>query len=267
MKLKPLIKRLLPAKVNESIGNILVERRERRLSQLAINDAFDEVYKKGMWKQGTSHSGQGSEGLLADRYAEFVIDYALGNGIRKVVDGGCGDFSIGSRLAPNFDEYLAFDVSSRIIAINKDRYAGFCASGRVTFGFMDMTSTTFPPTELILIRQVLQHLTNEQIQKILKNIEESKWRRVLITEHVSNPENNQTPNLDLASHTVRTRVALDSGVFIDKPPFNAAANRIAIISGDPPMGGGSPDKLLVYELTREVADRDVADRKERNVGR
>jgi len=68
---------------------------------------------------------------------------------------------------------------------------------------MDMTSTTFPPTELILIRQVLQHLTNEQIQKILKNIEESRWRRVLITEHVSNPENNQTPNLDLASHTVR----------------------------------------------------------------
>jgi len=35
----------------------------------------------------------------------------------------------------------------------------------------------------------------------------------------------------------------------------------------PPMGGGPPDKLLVYELTREVADRDVADRKERNVGR
>jgi hypothetical protein len=103
MKLKPLIKRMLPARVNESIGNMLVLRRERRLSQLAISDAFDEVYRKGMWRQGTSHSGLGSEGSLADRYAEFVIDYASRNGIRKVVDGGCGDFSIGSRIAPNFD--------------------------------------------------------------------------------------------------------------------------------------------------------------------
>jgi hypothetical protein len=241
--------------VNESIGNILVQRRERRLGQLAISEAFDEVYRKGMWKQGASHSGLGSEGLLADRYAAFVIDYASRNGIRRVVDGGCGDFSIGSRLAPNFDEYLAFDVSPRIIEINKARYADLCASGRVTFEFLDMTSATFPPTELILIRQVLQHLTNAQIQKILKNIEASKWRRVLITEHVSNPENNQTPNLDLVSHTVRTRVALGSGVFIDKPPFNAAANRIAILSGDPLGDGGPPDKLLVYELKRESADQ------------
>src|ERR1700693_3852455 len=103
MKLRPLIKRLLPAKMNESIGNILVQRRERRLSQLAIGDAFDEGYRKGMWKQGASHSGLGSEGSLADRYVDFVIDYAFRNRIRKVVDGGCGDFSIGSRLAPNFD--------------------------------------------------------------------------------------------------------------------------------------------------------------------
>jgi hypothetical protein len=118
-----------------------------------------------------------------------------------------------------------------------------------------MTSTTFPSTELILIRQVLQHLTNGQIQNILKNIEASKWRRVLITEHVSNPENNRTPNLDLPSHTVRTRVALGSGVFIDKPPFNAAANRIVILRGDLPVGGGPPDQLLVYELTRGGAAR------------
>jgi hypothetical protein len=251
MKLKPLIKRMLPAKVNESIGGMLVRRRERRLSQLPIQEAFDEVYKKGMWKQGTSPSGFGSEGLLADRYAEFVIAYAKKNGIRRVVDGGCGDFSIGSRLAPNFDQYSAFDVSSRIIAINKDRYADLCASGRVTFGFMDMTATTFPPTELILIRQVLQHLTNAQIQKILDNLEASTWRRVLITEHVANPEDNQKPNVDLVSHTVRTRVSLGSGVFIDKPPFNAPANRLAIISGEVPEKGGLPAKLLVYELTRE----------------
>jgi len=30
-----------------------------------------------MWSKGRRIRAQGSEGLLADRYAEFVIDYAL----------------------------------------------------------------------------------------------------------------------------------------------------------------------------------------------
>jgi hypothetical protein len=245
MSLRSWIKKCLPPSVKNGIGNLLVHRREQRLSQLSLPDAFDEVYARNMWKQGGTRSGVGSEGVLADRYIELVLQYAAKYELRTVVDGGCGDFSVGSRLAPSFDQYMALDVSPLIIDINKRRYAAL-AGQNVSFGVADMTATAFPRADLILIRQVLQHLPNERIEQILGNLETSDWRRALITEEVYDPGSNEVPNLDLPSHTVRTRVSLGSGVFIDKEPFKRPARRIAHIENVQP---GPP--LLVFELNRD----------------
>ena len=196
-----------------------------------------------MWKQGHAQSGVGSEGLFADRYVTLVREYAAKYGLRSVIDGGCGDFSIGSRLAPSFDEYTALDASSVIIESNKRRYAGLKT---VNFRVADMTAGTFPKADLILIRQVLQHLTNAQISRILINLEASEWRRALITEDVCGRSDDGPPNIDLPSHSVRTRVSLGSGVYIDKEPFNRPANRIAYIEGADTKESG----LLVFELVK-----------------
>jgi hypothetical protein len=247
MVLKSFVRKLLPQKLGTAIGNHLIQRRERELGKLPLHQAFDEVYKRGMWKQGTSTSGLGSEGLLADRYVTLVQDYAVRHNLRTVVDGGCGDFSVGSRLAPGFDRYTALDVSPRIIEINRQRYANLIRNN-VTFAAADMTVTSFPPADLVLIRQVLQHLTNAQIEKILQNLDASNWRRVLITESVHDPRNNSIPNLDLPSHSVRTRTSMGSGVFLDKPPFNRIARRLAILF---PTEIETPGGLLVLELSRE----------------
>jgi hypothetical protein len=249
MFLRPAIKKLLPAKVRRSIGDFLVRHRESRLAQLSIPEAFDEVYRKGMWKQGDAYSGLGSEGWMAESYVELVREYASKHNLRTAVDAGCGDFSVGSRLAPSFDQYMAFDASPVIININKQRYASL-AQGNVSFAVADMTTTNFPRADLILIRQVLQHLTNNQIERILQNLEASDWRRALITEDVHDPRDNQVANLDLPSHTVRTRVSLGSGVFIDKEPFSRPAKRIAIIN-DLSVNDGPHAGLLVCELTRD----------------
>ena len=247
--LKSLIKRLLPAKVSYGIGNLIVHHRERRLSQLSLPEAFNEVYAKNMWKQGGARSGLGSEGAYADRYVTLVLEYAAKHRLRTVVDGGCGDFSVGSRLAPSFDRYMALDVSPLIIDINKSRYADLTKL-HVSFAVADMTSTTFPTADLILIRQVLQHLPNAKIEQILGNLEASNWRRALITEDVHDPGNNEVPNLDLPSHTVRTRVSLGSGVFIDKAPFSRSAKRLAHIEGTE-ASAGPKSGLLVFELVRD----------------
>lgn len=246
MTFKRTVKMLLPRPVSKRIGSILMQRRQRRLSQMKIQDAFDEIYKKGMWKQGGTLSGVGSEGSVADQYVQFVLAYAKKNGLRTVVDGGCGDFSIGSRLAPKFEWYRAFDISPYIIETNKGRFAELTARHHVTFEVADMTTQFFPTCDLVLIRQVLQHLTNGQVEQILANLESSMWRRALITEEVHDPENNQNPNLDLRSHSVGNRVALGSGVFIDREPFARRASRVAVIRkhGAPTSGSA----LLIFEL-------------------
>jgi hypothetical protein len=240
---------LLPTDLKHGIGRLLAPARRRRLSQLPIQEAFDEVYRRGLWKSGDAYSGPGSEGLLADRYVALVQDYAATHKLRTVVDAGCGDFFVGSRLASSFDGYTALDVSPLIIEINKRRYVDPNMQ-HVSFGVADMTSTTFPRADLILIRQVLQHLTNAQIERILSNLEASEWRRALITEDVSRPGNNPIPNLDMPSHSARTRIPLGSGVFIDEPPFNRAAKRLAVIHGAP-AGEEPKSGLLVFELTRD----------------
>jgi hypothetical protein len=223
---------------------MLMHHRERRLGRLPISEAFNEVYTKNMWKQGHAQSGVGSEGPFADRYVDLVRDYAAKHDLRSVVDGGCGDFSVGARLAPSFDEYTALDASSVIIESNKKRYAGL--TKHVNFRVADMTAGTFPKADLILIRQVLQHLTNAQISRILRNLEASEWRRALITEDVYDRGDDGPPNVDLPSHSVRTRVSLGSGVYIDKEPFNRSAKRIAYIEGADTKESG----LLVFELVR-----------------
>jgi SAM-dependent methyltransferase len=251
VSLKALIKEILPAGVTQRISNLRGRRLEQYLGRLSIQEAFDEVYKRDFWKRGDSRSGPGSEGLTARRYVELVLEYASKHSLRTVVDAGCGDFSVGSRLSTIFERYIALDVSPRIIEINKQRYADL-ATKNVTFGVADLTSTTFPEADLILIRQVLQHLTNAQIEQILKNLEASKWRRTLITEEVFDPHNNPTPNLDLPSHTFGTRVAHGSGVYVDKLPFNRPAKPIAIIQ-DTAVRGGLQSALLIFELSRETA--------------
>jgi SAM-dependent methyltransferase len=246
MSLKSAVKPFLPARVKQAIGNLLIQRRERFLGRLPIQKAFEEVYRRNMWKQGESRSGLGSEGYFAARYIELVKNYAAQYELRTVVDAGCGDFAVGSRLVSHFDRYLAVDVSSFIIEANRRRYADL-ARRNVTFDVFDMTSAPFPQADLVLIRQVLQHLTNAQIEQILLNLEAGHWRRALITEDVHNPVGNDMPNVDLPSHTVRTRVSFGSGVFLDKEPFNRQASRIAVIAEEKK----SQDGLLVFELSRD----------------
>jgi hypothetical protein len=73
---------------------------------------------------------------------------------------------------------------------------------------------------------------------------------VLITESVHDPRHNESPNLDLSSHTVRTRASIGSGVFVDRPPFSRDATRLTTLycSAD---GAAQTGGLLVFELKRD----------------
>lgn len=72
-----------------------------------------------------------------------------------------------------------------------------------------------PDADLVTIRQVLQHLSNEQISKILSKL--SKFKYVIITEHILLGDFT-IPNLDkIPGPHIRTKVF--SSVIIDAPPF------------------------------------------------
>jgi hypothetical protein len=71
------------------------------------------------------------------------------------------------------------------------------------------------------VRQVLQHLSNREIELILKNIESSNTKYALIVEFMPSRSIYEGPNIDLMSHgpLIRSRSAVE----IDKPPFSRDA--------------------------------------------
>ena len=86
-------------------------------------------------------------------------------------------------------------------------------------GFDAITATAFPSADLCIIRQVLQHLSNQQILEILEKTKVFKY--VMITEHI--PLNPQVINANKSTGGyIRLQNKAISGVYLDRPPFNQA---------------------------------------------
>lgn len=182
---------------------------------------FENIYDKNNWgnrdQEDTSYySGPGSHEVSVVNDYYNGIDYALSNlcEIHKpnVVDLGCGDFSIGSRIRPFFGQYIACDLVNPLIKRNRKHYNNM----DVDFRIIDAVSDTLPPADVVIIRQVFQHLSNRDIMKILKKVW-ANYRYLLLTEHLP-ATNHFQANIDIITGE-GIRLAHGSGVVITKPPF------------------------------------------------
>jgi hypothetical protein len=63
----------------------------------------------------------------------------------------------------------------------------------------------------------LQHLSNTEIIKILDKCRQFAF--VIVTEHYPHPDRDIAPNVDIP-HEPEIRLHFDSGVYLDKPPFD-----------------------------------------------
>jgi SAM-dependent methyltransferase len=197
-------------------------RRLRRLAEHAANrrrtpeQVFSRIYAQGLWGEsaGTFHSGSGSTETHATEYVKTIADYVARHSIRSVVDLGCGDFTIGKRITDLGVDYTGVDVVPALIRHHMQRYA----SRNVRFAHLDIVADPLPQADLCLIRQVLQHLSNDQILRILPKL--TRYGHVLVTEHYPGTGARIVPNRDKPQgHD--TRIEDDSAVFLEHAPFNA----------------------------------------------
>jgi hypothetical protein len=237
--MRTLIKRVLPADFRRVAGRVVANLRARRLAKLSVAEAFDEIYRKEYWKQGTSLSGVGSEGEWVQQYCQLVGKLAKKLELRTAVDAGCGDFNVGRELAASFQRYTALDVSGFIIRRNK---AAFANLRNVEFRVSNLIEEIPPRVDIVMIRQVLQHLTNAQIARILQNVEASGSRYLLVAEEQP-AHSGFIPNHDLGSHSVLTRLDAGSAVDITAPPFSRIARLVATF---PAPGAGGTSQLAVH---------------------
>jgi len=177
-------------------------------------DVFRRIYRKGEWGgEGTYYSGPGSDERFAARYVELVRDFiALHDEIDVVVDLGCGDFRIGREVSEACDKYVGIDIVPELIAAHTQ------AHGSETTEFLcaDIVADELPAGELVLIRQVLQHLSNEDVARVLRRLGQFRW--AIITEH--NPSSREEAHANLDKPTGRLiRLNVGGGLYFDEPPF------------------------------------------------
>lgn len=196
---------------------------------------FSEIYFKNTWggRRGEFYSGGGSrKDVFAAPYVARLTALANEFGFSNMaaVDLGCGDMSIGSRVCDLFSSYVGVDICSELIK----RHHRHLESPKISFQKLNIVTEPLPQGDVCMVRQVLQHLSNEQISKILSKLDQYKY--VIITEHIPEPGPDVVMNADLAEGA-GIRLDQKSGVFLNAPPFNIDENRLTTVLEIPGAGG------------------------------
>jgi SAM-dependent methyltransferase len=203
---------------------------------------FSEIYRSKAWgSDGTDFfSGYGSHAAHAvDGYVSAVTHFLSSHPAARVTDLGCGDFNVGKRIRPACGSYVACDVVPELIERNRRVFCG-CD---IDFRCIDMVSEPIPPGDIVLLRQVLQHLNNKQIAAVLQKLQ--GYRYLILTEHV--PKGPFRPNIDKPTGAgIRVHGKPPSGVVLTKPPFCLGARSADLLCEA--TEGASTVQTIVFEL-------------------
>jgi hypothetical protein len=177
--------------------------------------AMAQIYEQNLWggKAGEFYSGEGSHHpKYLQPYLNNVTGFLKSFAEKpSVCDLGCGDFNVGKQLLESTSSYIAMDVVPELINRNRTLFK----AEHLDFRCLDIANDDLPKTEVALIRNVLQHLSNAEVQAVVDKL--SRFNYVILTEHL--PEGEFTPNIDIISGQ-GIRVKKNSGVDITAPPFN-----------------------------------------------
>lgn len=182
---------------------------------------FDRVYETGAWNSDVGSdedvvSGSGSLPANSRPYEDLVVERARALGVRRLVDVGCGDFQVAGRILERLPEvdYVGLDVSARAVERNARRFA----SERVRFAQLDIARRDPPKGDLVLCREVLQHLPHAMVARALPRL--AGFPAALLTNCV-NRAPTQPMNRDIPLGHCRS--ALGSGLDLTAPPYGVTA--------------------------------------------
>ncbi len=177
-------------------------------------DAMSQVYAQKLWGGDASfYSGEGSHNTeIIQPYLETVKTFLSSfESPLLVCDLGCGDFNVGKELVEFTKKYIAVDIVPELIDYNKLKFQ----QKNLEFHCLDIAEDALPVADCIILRQVLQHLSNAEILNIVEKL--SDYKLVILTEHL--PNGDFRSNVDIISGQ-GTRLKKGSGVDLLAAPFN-----------------------------------------------
>ena len=204
--------------------------------------AMTQVYENKLWGTNGSafYSGEGShDSGLVQPYIQAIqtflnsFDHKL-----NVCDLGCGDFNVGKNLVDFTNQYIGVDIVPTLIKHNQ---SVFKLDG-LKFVCLDLAKDTLPSSDCLLVRQVLQHLSNNEISAFIPKLYNYKY--VLLTEHI--PNHDFVPNKDIISGQ-GIRIKKKSGVDLLVSPFNYKPKKSHRLLSLPLEGNKGKIETWLYE--------------------
>lgn len=180
-----------------------------------IEKNYTDTYREARW--GNIHlSGDGStyEKTINDSiHLKSIISEF---NIKSIIDAPCGSFSwiYSHGVTDLIDYYLGVDVVKYIIEDNKK-----FENSKIKFNHINLVDDNYNEwsSDLILCKEMTQHLTNESTIKVLNKFKNTKCKYLLITNHPEMKKNISTP-------TWGSEYGLDSAGYrsqnLDIEPYN-----------------------------------------------
>jgi SAM-dependent methyltransferase len=141
---------------------------------------FNSVYASGKWAKGDNGKGTSGPGSTLEStaaYRAFVEDFIKTHNVKSVVDAGCGDWAFSSKIDWHGASYVGIDISTDVIDVVRKKYG----NSTVKFVVGNLTEQ-LPPADLLLCKDVLQHLPNALIQRFIENnLKPGKYKWAIIT--------------------------------------------------------------------------------------
>ena len=184
---------------------------------------FKNIYEKQLWNNGNPFiplSGPGSSLENTKKCSKMLNEFIYNNNCKSVLDLGCGDLNWISKTQFFNDsniKYTGIDVVESLITSHLKKYS------QKLFFCKDITmNKDFDNADIIIIRDVIFHLKNEEILSIFNNIKH-KFKFLLITSCKNEINSDKFDKWHFSQKNINIEPFNKSYTFqikIDEPVFN-----------------------------------------------
>jgi SAM-dependent methyltransferase len=157
-------------------------------------EAFTKAYEDPVYwqKEYVGTSGSGSTPKNVRPYQELLQRFLVTHDIHSVIDLGCGDWQFSRLINWSGIEYLGLDIVPKVIKANQEKYR----RPNIHFFTANFIDIDLPKSDLLICKDVLQHLPVKDIKRFLKKTH--KYKYCLITNDVD-PVTLTSDNCDISA--------------------------------------------------------------------
>jgi 2-polyprenyl-3-methyl-5-hydroxy-6-metoxy-1,4-benzoquinol methylase len=161
-----------------------------------MEEAFTEIYEKNIWGGG---SGSGSNMTRNNqKYIDILHGIIKDNELKTICDVGCGDWEFSHNIDFGDASYIGIDCVKSVISENQRKYG----SSKITFQ-KNLVGPDYIPEgyDLVILKDVIQHWTDEDIMKYLPMILDRNAYVFLTNgfKFMRDPKKNSLPKRDISN--------------------------------------------------------------------